>query len=153
MQIGLLRLGYYLRAPNGQIDEAFLSSVSEFQGALGHEQSGHLTFDEYSTLTDGLSWLSPVFLGVAGGESFGAWGDEIWAEGTWQFTDGAGDEGIPLQTSEIRCSRSDNVCREAQAFLSEAGKNNFLLGIDVKTYEIKSWTDSEIVAREELLYL
>ncbi len=80
-------------------------------------------------------------------------GHEVYVSvsGTWTrhghgATEGSAKEWHPLQTSTIKCYRSENHCVEARA--SMVGKDNNILISEVVRHKVQSWTDAAIVIKD-----
>jgi hypothetical protein len=64
------------------------------------------------------------------------------AKGTWVRTDLRNDTiADPLQISQIDCQKQDMQCVEANAYVT----TGHLLGVDLRTFHVKSWTKNAIV--------
>jgi hypothetical protein len=66
------------------------------------------------------------------------------ADGTWT-TPGA-DLAAPEQTSHITCELVEALCREARATVSGRGPSR-TLSVDLFTFEIERWNETEIVTK------
>lgn len=67
--------------------------------------------------------------------------DFVAVAGTWVRTDLSDDTiANPLQTSRIECNRLEGKCIEATAFVTGS-----VLGTELHTFDIKSWTQNAVV--------
>lgn len=77
--------------------------------------------------------------------------DSLWnkfgyviAKGTWIIE--GGDMANPLSTSEIECIKSEKICRDATAIVSNFGILEApILNVDKTSFQILKWDDSQII--------
>lgn len=68
----------------------------------------------------------------------------VTAEGTWTFV--TDEKANPLSTSRIDCIKSEKVCREATAMITDSGFGiSPFLNVDRTTYNIEKWDESQII--------
>jgi len=61
----------------------------------------------------------------------------VFAEGTWTIE--GGSDAFPIQTTSIRCTKSDKKCIVAQAYIGAQ------LSVDIDVNPILEWSDSQLV--------
>lgn len=85
----------------------------------------------------------PSFQLLADDNFWHKWG-YVTAKGTWIFE--SGDKANPLSTSEIGCIKSEKVCRDATAIVSNFGfSGSPFLNVDKTTFNILKWDDTQII--------
>ena len=73
-------------------------------------------------------------------------GDLVRASGTWVFE--SDTQANPIQSTVIECNHRLGTCADATAsivYRDDAGN----LSVDLKTWKITKWSDSEIVAEDD----
>ena len=150
----LAKLGYFPPPSEKQIREA----IQKFQRDIGQPETGELTKGQFEELQLRSTRITdtPVYLPTFGDEiKVYGYSDYLTTKGTWII------EGekiyAPINHSEIRCRKSQGTCEVFQALtdipkLRGTGlfgqvKDSYTLRMSNDTFEIISWTDSEVISQ------
>lgn len=149
VELELLHLRYLLAPPTGRASPQLTEAIKAFQRDLGQEDTGTLLFGEWEELMRRVGRVepTPIYPDVA---SVIAVGDLARAEGTWVFEsdDPMYTQANPIQTTVIECNRRVGTCVDATAVIwyREGAAD---LSVDLQTWHITKWSDSEIVAEND----
>lgn len=141
----LAKLMYFFDTQSNDLSAA----IKKFQRDIGVEQSGELTFGEFTQLTDRAEALNINDVNLPGfTEQLFVYENDGYmsVQGTW-IIDGE-NIAYPINTAQITCYGASSSCQQAQAkllSLTDASNQNLIL--DVFSYTVVSWVDGEIIAR------
>lgn len=152
-QFMLYKLGFYPSLPNGANTALYQTAVKKFQKSIEAEQTGVITVNQWYKLQAAynnspgnipMKEIHPVSYQFGMSEN----GNRIFAKGTWQFTGNDVKMMAPIQTSDIRCDKANNVCAEARALLVNFTDED-LLDSELIIWQVTKWDDNEIIAEND----
>jgi len=152
-QFMLYKLGFYPSLPNGENTPLFQIAVKKFQKSIDAKQTGVLTVNQWYKLHAAynnspgnipMKEIHPVSYQFGMSED----GNRIFAKGTWQFTSNDMQMLTPIQTSDIRCDKTNQVCAEARALLVNFTDED-LLDSQLIVWHVTKWDNNEIIAEDD----
>ncbi len=128
--------------------------IREYQQDIGVEPTGWLTLGEATRLFEDDYFPLPTPVYASGSGKPYIVGGVASAQGTWVIL--GDDIAMPVNTSDIRCYRSRDMCfefivqlktHEVQEGDGRVPSSPYYLYTDIETWEIIHWGEEEIVAR------
>lgn len=152
-QFMLYKLGFYPSLPNGKNTKLYQTAIKKYQKTIDAKQTGILTVSQwyklhaaYNNSTENIPMkeVHPVSYRFGVSED----GNRVFAKGTWQFTETGVQMIAPIQSSDIRCDKTNEVCAEARALLVNFTDED-LLDSELIIWRVTKWDDSEIIAEND----
>ena len=145
VELVLLDLRYYLRAPTGEISDDLVQAIRALQADLGREPTGTLLFGEFHEMMRRMARLHPAPV-YPPRPAFSDEGETVEALGTWSPFEGGPLD--PVKATLVRCRRSEGACLEATSVLREAdGRADLRLALE--RWHVERWDPGRIEARRE----
>lgn len=137
--------GYFGDVPiSGKLDERTKQALKEYQKRRGLEITADINPETLEKIFSDINVVDTPIVDI--GNRFNLfidyWDSYIGASGTWVFEDGT-EQSMPLQTSQIICSREKWFCSIATARIGIGG----MLQIDNDIYEIERWDNRELLTK------
>jgi len=128
-------------------DQKFRDQIKALQSQMGVPATGNLTFGQEKILMRAAEFLFEHRVYGGAQKMVFASDDKllVTADGSWSMEDMA----YPINSTEISCWKPEKTCIVSSANLDLDDADTRLLAVSMEQYEIKSFSDTKIIAERE----